>query len=165
MRPDMSIAAKGGFRVLLLFFCLMALSITGICDVVINEIELSAPNNESMWIELYNTGADPVDLTGWMVKVEDEAWMVTIPLSGIIDPLGFKVAEGKKSWATTGNGTVSLFNAQGETMDRASHLIDHSRNHFTYGRIPDGKRTGTSADWALLRASRGMPNGRELQVG
>ncbi len=164
MKTDLSVAAKGGKRALLAFFCLMAVSASGICDVVINEIELSAPNNESVWVELYNTGADPVDLTGWVVEIEDEAWKGTIPLSGIIDPLGFKVAEGKDTWVTTGNGTVSLYNAQGEAADRTSHQVDLSRDYFTYGRIPDGKKTGTNADWALLRASRGMSNGREVQV-
>lgn len=163
MKSDMSVASKGGSRALLAFLCLMAVSAPGVCDVVINEIELSTPNNESVWVEIYNTGADPVDLTGWTVQIEDEAWKGTIPLSGIIDPLGFKVAEGQDTWVTTGNGTLTLYNAQGEVADRASHQVDQARNYFTYGRIPDGRKTGTSADWALLRASRGMSNGKEVQ--
>ena len=163
MKCDRNVASKACSRVLLAFFCFMAVSASGMCDVVINEIELNAPNNESVWVEIYNTGVDPVDLTGWTVQIEDGPWKGIIPLSGIIDPLGFRVAEGNDTWVTTGNGTVSLYNAQGEVADRASHQVDQSRTYFTYGRIPDGKRTGTSADWALLRASRGMPNGREIQ--
>lgn len=163
MKLDISAAYKGGSRALLAFLCLMAVSAPGVCDVVINEIELSAPNNESVWVELYNTGADPVDLTGWTIRIEDKPWKGTIPLSGIIDPLGFKVAEGQDSWVTTGNGTVSLYNAQGEVVDRTSHQVDSARDYFTYGRIPDGKKTGTNADWALLRASRGRSNGKEVQ--
>lgn len=155
--------SKFGFRAFLAFCCLMAVSITGICDVVINEIELSAPHNQSVWVELYNTGEGPVDLTGWSVQVQDGAWKGIIPLQGIIDPLGFRVAEGQDSWVTTGNGTIHLYDALGEEMDRASPQIDQSHTHFTYGRIPDGRKTGTSADFALLRASRGMSNGQEVQ--
>lgn len=163
MKMGINMLLKGGYRALLALFCLMAVLVPGICDVVINEIELSAPHNESIWVELYNTGADPVDLTGWEVKIKDEAWKGSIALEGIIDPLGFRVAEGKDTWVTTGNGTVYLYNALGEVADRASHQIDQSHTYFTYGRIPDGKRTGTSADFALLKASPGMSNGREVQ--
>ena len=161
---NMDMISKGGHIAILAFFCLMAVSAPGLCNVVINEVELSAPHNESVWVELYNTGEAPVDLTGWVVEIEDGAWKGTIPLGGIIDPLGFKVAEGEDTWVTTGNGTVNLYDALGEVVDRASPQNDQSHTYFTYGRIPDGKRTGTSADWALLRGSRGMSNGMEVQA-
>lgn len=163
MSIDMKSILSVVSRMLLAFCCLLALLIPGLGDVVINEIELSAPHNQSVWVELYNTGEDPVDLTGWMVVISDEAWKGTIPLQGIIDPLGFRVADGKPSWVTTGNGTIHLYDALGEEVDRASPPIDQSHTHFTYGLIPDGRKTGTSADFALLRASRGMPNGQEVQ--
>lgn len=161
---NMNVISKGGNRAILAFFCLMAVSISGMCDVVINEVELSAPHNESVWVELYNTGEAPVDLAGWSVQIEDGAWKGIISLEGIIDPQGFKVAEGEDTWVTTGNGTVNLYDAQGVVVDRASPQNDQSHTYFTYGRIPDGKRTGTSADWALLRGSRGMSNGKEVQA-
>lgn len=66
-------ASRGGIRALLTFLCLLAFSASGICDVVINEIELSAPHNETVWVELYNGGDDPVDLAGWTVQIEDGA--------------------------------------------------------------------------------------------
>ncbi|WP_348303231.1 hypothetical protein, partial [Methanothrix sp.] len=59
-----------------------------------------------------------------------------------IDPLGFKVAKGKDAWATTGNGTVYLYDALGDKMDRAYPQSDQSHSHFAYGRIPDGRRGG-----------------------
>lgn len=161
---NMNAISKGGNRAILAFFCLMAVSTPGMCDLVINEVELSAPHNESVWVELYNTGEAPVDLAGWSVQIEDGAWKGIIALEGIIDPLGFKVAEGEDTWVTTGNGTVNLYDAQGVVVDRASPQNDQSHTYFTYGRIPDGKRTGTSADWALLRGSRGMSNGKEVQA-
>jgi len=156
-------ASRGGIRASLAFLCLLAFSASGICDVVINEIELSAPHNETVWVELYNGGDDPVDLAGWTVQIEDGAWKGIIPLQGIIDPLGFKVAKGKDAWATTGNGTVYLYDALGDKMDRAYPQSDQSHTHFAYGRIPDGRSEGTSADFAFLRSSIGMSNGREVQ--
>lgn len=157
-------ATRGGIRALLAFLCLLAFSSSGICVVVINEIELSAPHNETVWVELYNAGEDPVDRTGWTVQIEDGAWKGIIPLQGIIDPLGFKVAEGEDAWATTGNGTVYLYDVLGEKMDRAYPPSDQSHSQFAYGRIPDGRSGGTNADFALLRASRGMSNGKEVQT-
>jgi len=35
----------------------------GLCDVVINEFELSPPDNGTVWVELYNTGDAAVDLS------------------------------------------------------------------------------------------------------
>lgn len=48
-------------------------------------------------------------------------------------------------------------------MDRVYPQSDQSHSHFAYGRIPDGRRGGTSADFAFLRSSIGMSNGREVQ--
>ena len=35
--------------------------------MVINEIELSAPHNETVWVELYNANSTTVDLIDWYI--------------------------------------------------------------------------------------------------
>lgn len=150
-----------GFNALLAICSLFVLCGQGVCDVVINEIELSAPDNEIVWVELYNTGEGPVDLTGWEVHFRDGAWKGIVALQGSIDPKGFRVAEGEDSWVTTGNGTIHLYNSLGEEVDRVAPQRDETHTYFTYGRIPDGKKTGNASDFALLRSSRGMSNDKE----
>ncbi|MHC1687540.1 MAG: lamin tail domain-containing protein [Methanothrix sp.] len=127
-------------------------------DVVVNEVELAPPNNGTIWVELYNTGENAVDLNGWTVKVENEPWVGPIALSGSIEPKGFFVAEGKPSWVTNGNGTVYLLDAQGTVLDKTPEINDDRQNDFSYGRLPDGKNTNTKADFLYMKASKGQPN-------
>ncbi len=161
---EMNLKSGSGFRALLAVFGLMVVCGLGFCDVVINEVELSAPENGTVWVELYNTGDNAVDLTGWTVKIVDDAWTGPIALQGSIDPRGFMVAEGQPSWVTTGNGTVYLYDSSGNEVDKTSHQSDDSHTYFTYGRIPDGKKTDTNADFAFMMASRGRSNVGAVRV-
>jgi len=145
-------------RMLLAFGCLLAICGLGICNVVINEFELSPPDNGAVWIELYNAGDAPVDLTNWTVNIVDEYWQGLIPLKGSIESKGFLAFDGQESWVTTGNGTVFLYDASGMEADKTSKQSDASHSDFTYGRLPDGKKTDTRADFAFMMASKGRPN-------
>ena len=71
-----------------------------------------------MWVELYNTGNNSVDLTGWTIKIVDAAWTGSIALQGSIDPKGFIAADGQPAWVTTGNGTVYLYDSSGSLVDQ-----------------------------------------------
>ena len=161
---EMILKLGDGSKALIAFFCLLATSGTGLCDVVINEVELSPPDEEPMWIELYNSGDQGVDLTGWTIKILDKPWVGSIPLRGIIDPKGFIAADGQPAWAITGNGTVYLYDSSGDEVDRTSLQSDNSRTHFTFGRLPDGKKTNTRADFAFMMESKGRSNGKGVQV-
>lgn len=139
--------------------CIFALFGIAGCDVVVNEFELSPPDNGTVWVELYNTGDSAVDLTGWRINIVDTPWEGPIMLSGSIEPKGFRAFDGEKSWVTTGNGTIHLYDASGAEVDRTPQQSDNSHSDFTYGRIPDGHRTDTRADFAFMMASKGRPNG------
>ena len=149
-----------GIKVLLAFSGLLAICGLGMCNVVINEFELSPPDDDSVWVELYNTGDAAVDLTGWMINIVDIPWVGPIPLKGSIEPKGFLAMDGQKSWDTTGNGTVFLYDASGIEVDKTSQLSDNSNSDFSYGRLPDGKKTDTRADFAFMMASKGRSNVR-----
>jgi hypothetical protein len=141
-------------------FVLGLVAICGLClgDVVVNEVELSPPDNATVWVELYNSGNDTVDLAGWTVKIEDKPWAGLIPLNGTIGPNGFYVAEGQPRWVTAGNGTIYLIDPAGNNVDKTPMLNDKGRNDFTYGRMPDGKKTDTRADFAFMMGTKGRPN-------
>jgi Lamin Tail Domain len=147
-----------------LLFALSLVAICGLClgDVVVNEVELSPPDNGTVWVELYNSGNDIVDLAGWTVKIEDKPWAGIIPLNGTIGPSGFYVADGQPLWVTNGNGAVYLIDASGNNADKTPMLNDKGRNDFTYGRMPDGKKTDTRADFAFMMGTKGRPNSTGL---
>jgi hypothetical protein len=161
---QMNIGSGKGFKAFLAFFGLMALFGLSLGDVVINEVELSPPDNGTVWVELYNTGDAFVDLTGWIVKIEDGPWAGPITLDGGIDSKGFLAVDGQKSWVTTGNGTVYLYDSSGNEVDKTSQQSDDSQSDFTYGRIPDGKKTDTKADFAFMMGSKGRSNGRGVMI-
>ncbi len=146
------------FKVLLASFGLVALCGLALGDVVINEVELSPPDNGTVWVELYNSGPDAIDLAGWTVKIEDKPWAGLISLSGTISPDQFYVAEGQPSWTASGNGTVYLLNGKGIVTDKTPEMSDKGQSDFTYGRFPDGKKTDTRSDFFFMMGSKGRPN-------
>jgi hypothetical protein len=147
------------FRKSLLAFCaLAAICGLGLGDVVVNEVELSPPDNGTVWVELYNTEDAAVDLTGWSVKIVDMPWSGSIALSGNIDAKGFLAVDGKQSWTTTGNGTVFLYDSSGNEVNKTPQLVDGSHTDFTNGRVPDGRNTNTGADFAFIMGSKGRSN-------
>lgn len=156
----MKLESEMAIKALLAFSGLLAICSLGACDVVINEFELSPPDNGTVWVELYNTGDSAVDLTGWKINIVDEPWQGPILLKGSIEPKGFVAFDGQNTWTATGNGTVFLYDASGAEVDKTSQQNDNSHSDFTYGRMPDGKKTNTRADFAFMMASKGRSNVR-----
>ena len=61
--------------------------------VVINEINYNSNNgvNPEDWIELYNSGETSIDISGWLLKDDDDEHFFSIPNETIIEPLGYLV--------------------------------------------------------------------------
>jgi hypothetical protein len=156
----MNLKSGIGIKAILAFSGILAICSLGMCCVVINEFELSPPDNGTVWVELYNTEDAAVDLTGWMINIADGPWEGHIPLTCSIEPNGFLAVEGQKSWITTGNGTVFLYDTSGIEADKTSQQSDNSHSDFTYGRLLDGKKTNTRADFGFMMASKGRSNVR-----
>lgn len=156
----MKLESEMAIKALLAFCGLLAICNLGVCDVVINEFELSPPDNGTVWVELYNTGDAAVDLAGWKINIVDEPWQGPILLKGNIEPKGFVAFDGQDTWTATGNGTVFLYDVSGAEVDKTSQQDDNSHSDFTYGRMPDGKKTNTRADFAFMMASKGRSNVR-----
>lgn len=147
-------------KTLLAFCSILVVCGLGMCNVVINEFELSPPDNGTVWVELYNTGDAAVDLTGWQINIVDKPWEGHIPIKGSIEPKAFLAFDGQKTWVTTGNGTVFLYDASGIEVDKTPQQNDDSQSDFTYGRLPDGAKTDTRADFAFMMGSKGRSNVR-----
>ena len=139
---------------------LIAVCGTSLGDVLINEVEFSPSDNGSMWVELYNTGDQAVDIGNWKVSITSTPWVgpITVPNGTEILPKKFYVAEGDPKWVAVNNATVLLTDSQGKKVDKTPQLADTSHNDFTQSRIEDGRNTDTRSDWAWTRATKGRSN-------
>ena len=54
-----------------LFMAMLALAITANGAIVINEVMASTTSTDDEFIELYNTGASAVDISGWSIELWD----------------------------------------------------------------------------------------------
>ncbi len=133
---------------------------TTLGDVVINEVEISPPGNSSMWVELYNTGDQAVDIGNWKIAIIATPWVgpITVPNGTEILPKKFYVAEGDPKWIAVDSASVLLTDSQGNEVNETPQLTDTSQNDFTQSRIEDGRNTGTRGDWAWTRATKGRSN-------
>ncbi|HEX7351080.1 lamin tail domain-containing protein [Brachybacterium sp.] len=55
-------------------------------DVRISEVESDDPDGSADWVELVNSGADPVDLSGWFLRDDDDSRDWQIPAGTVIAP-------------------------------------------------------------------------------
>lgn len=142
---------------------ILVLSMTAAASVVINEMELNPPEGGAEWVELYNSGNDSVDISGWTATITDNGWVgkfPAVPAGTIIPPKGFFVLNGSPSWNHENGGFATLYTASGEKVDETATREDTLANDFTYGRHPDGHDTNKDGDWGLGYATKGEPNVR-----
>ena len=112
---------------------------TDICaapPVVINEIE-SSGGVPGDWVELFNKGAAPVDLSGFIFKDGDDTHVYTIPAGTTIAAGGYLVLE--EAQFGFGLGTpdaVRLFMPNGTDLVDSHSWTPHA-TPTTYGRCPN----------------------------
>ncbi len=159
-------ALKPSHRILLLLL-LCAIPFGGHAQVVLNEVSASnlstfADNNGEFedWVELYNTTAAPVDISGWHLSDNPNnptKWafpvgaqvpangrlmvfcssrdMFTLPL---IFHTNFKLSQGQNEW-------ILLADAGGNVLDDFQ-LSDRTKENHSRGRTTDG-----AATWSLFQ--------------
>jgi hypothetical protein len=142
---------------------IMVLSTYATASIVINEMEMNPPEGGADWVEIFNSGNDSADISGWTVTVIDNGWVGKFPLvpSGTIIPAkGFYFLDGQSSWNHDNGGYATLYTASGEIVDKSANREDTLNNDFTYGRHPDGYDTNMDGDWGLGSATKGRSNVR-----
>lgn len=124
-------------------------------DVVVNEVESNGDATD--WFELYNTGAAPVDLSGFSFLDNDDSKMPFVfPAGSVIAPGAFLVVENVGpptgfDFGLGGADSVRLFDTTGGLYTEYT-WTEHATT--TYGRCPDG-----AGPWATtLAATKGGPN-------
>lgn len=110
------------------------------------------------WLELYNSGDEAVDLTGYALKDSNTKW--TIPTMSI--PAGGYIAfncdgldtNGSTSFKISSGGeSISLFNKADELIDEVTTPDMSSQTGLTYGREVDGGST-----WVVMSPSKERAN-------
>lgn len=117
---------------------------------------------EDEWIEIYNAGLEPVDITGWRLRdaVSDSSWRYGF--DGVMNPGDVVVVYGNEAYAwedANGHPKYGLsMNNSGDTMtlvaadlttvvDQVSYESFQVLDDRAYGRLPDG-----GPDWAIYDA-------------
>jgi hypothetical protein len=104
-------------------------------DVQINEIESNDGITDD-WVELKNTGAGPVDVSGWIVKDSGEGNNTTIPGSTVIPAGGYYTVD----MGGLGNGdTARVFASDGTTLIDSQAYAAHAST--TWSACPEGSAT------------------------
>lgn len=107
--------------------------------VNINEVESNGDATD--WIELVNTGAAPVEVSGWIVRDNDNTSAATVP-AGTTLPAGghlavdTDVATGSTDFGLGAADQARLFLPDGVTLVDSHQWTAHATT--TYGRCPDG---------------------------
>jgi hypothetical protein len=104
-------------------------------DIVINEF---VSDNATEWVELYNNGTGPVDLTGWALE---DAIGTTKSLSGIIPAGDYTVFGPFTNWLNNGGDIIYLNNTTAN-IDKVAYGDGADGNTADNAPVPD---TGESA--------------------
>ncbi|MET7417709.1 lamin tail domain-containing protein [Dactylosporangium sp. NPDC005555] len=117
----------------------------------INEVE-SSGGTPGDWVELVNTGPAAVDVSGWLVKDNDDTHVFTIAAGTSIAPGAYLVVDVDPVFGLGAADSARLFAADGVTVVDSYTWTAHAPT--TYGRCPDGTGAfGTSAS-----STRGAAN-------
>jgi hypothetical protein len=102
--------------------------------VAINEIE-SNGGVPGDWVELINNGTAAVDLTGWVVRDNDDTHVYAIPSGSTIAAGGYYVADVDPVFGLGSADSARLFAPDGTLVDSYAWTA-HAAT--TYGRCPNG---------------------------
>jgi len=102
--------------------------------IKINEIE-SSGGTPGDWIELTNTGALSVDISGFVLKDNDDTHVFTIPSGTTIAAGAYLALDVEVNYGLGGADAARLFNKTAELLDSYTWTA-HAAT--TYGRCPNG---------------------------
>ena len=124
--------------------------------IVVNEVESNGDATD--WIEFMNVGTEPVDLSGYIVKDDNDSRTLAVPAGTIVEPGGFYAIDTDDESLADGFGlgkgdSARLFLPDGTTLvDGYTWPNNHAA--VTYGRCHDG--TGEFVD--TVTSTKGAQN-------
>ncbi len=137
-------------------------------NVVINEIDINPPGNDSQsvseWVELYNPTDTAIDIGGWAIASTTVLKQtMIIPHGTIIQPNSFLTYSYKSIWFTDVAELVELRDANGMVIDKTPTITDIANDFTSWQRIYDGFDTDSVNDWKFVQSNAGSSNGKIAQ--
>ena len=137
---------------------------TSVENVVINEIDINPPGNDSQsvseWVELYNPTDAVIDIGGWAIASTTVLKQtMIIPHGTTIQPNGFLTYSYKSVWFTDVSERVELRDNNGIVIDQTQTITDMANDFTSWQRIYDGFDTDSANDWKFEKSNAGSSNG------
>jgi len=134
-------------------------------NVVINEIDINPPGNDSLsvseWVELYNPTNIAIDIGGWAIASTTVLKQtMIIPFGTVIEPNSFLTYSYKSVWFTDVTEMVELRDADGKVIDQTPTITDMNDDFTSWQRIYDGLDTDSVNDWKFEQSNAGSTNGK-----
>ncbi len=109
-------------------------------SVLINEFVIDSPQT----VEIYNSGSESIDLSGWYIDDNGGSTYYTIPAGSLINPSSCLVFSGDFNLNKSSADSVRLFDKTAPPTDSGNHLIDAysyksaTESAMSFMRKPDG---------------------------
>ena len=107
------------------------------------------------WVELYNTGIEDADISGWsLVTTHGEKEIARIPPRTTIPAKGFYIQLGPETgaqWLDNLFESAVLRDVSGSEVDRTPELTDNLDDSCAWSRYPDG-----GSNWEFMVSSKGV---------
>ncbi|KKU79982.1 MAG: LPXTG-motif cell wall anchor domain protein [Candidatus Amesbacteria bacterium GW2011_GWA2_47_70] len=121
-----------GIALLPFFFCPLKIY----ASIGINEFQVE-PSGSSQWIELYNSGPDSQDISGWFIDDDGGTTKFTIPTNTVLTPNAcMSFQSGSFFWNTASGDKARLLS--GDTIIDEYQYSSSPGNNVSFGRLPDG---------------------------
>ncbi|MCE9652156.1 MAG: lamin tail domain-containing protein [Nitrosarchaeum sp.] len=137
--------------------------------VVINEIDINPPGDDSKsiseWVELYNPTSSKIDISGWQIaSTTGLKKTLTIPTGTFIEPGKFLTFSYQSLWFTDNNEIVELKDKNAMVVDKTPLFSDILNDFSSWQRIYDGYDTDNVSDWKFVISTAGSSNGKLTSV-
>ncbi|MCV0371978.1 MAG: lamin tail domain-containing protein [Nitrosarchaeum sp.] len=155
------------FSVLLLWAFVIPASAQSSNHVVINEVDINPPGDDSTsiveWIELYNPTDSKIDLGGWKIASTTALKKtMTIPAGTFIDSGKFLTYSYQPLWFADSNESIELRNTTGMVVDKTPLLSDLKNDFSSWQRLYDGYDADSITDWKYAISNAGSSNGKQV---
>ena len=138
-------------------------------NVVINEVDINPPGDDSAsiseWVELYNPTDSDIDLGGWEIASTTVLRKtMTIPPGTTIEPGQFLKYQYAKVWFTDSYESVELRDENGIVIDKTPIIADIQNDFTSWQRIFDGYDFDSSNDWKFATSTASFTNGKLIET-
>ncbi|MGY5150726.1 MAG: lamin tail domain-containing protein [Candidatus Nitrosopumilus sp. bin_6a] len=138
-------------------------------NVVINEVDINPPGDDSLsiseWIELHNPTDSDIDLSGWSIaSTTILKKTMTIPSGTVIKSGQFLTYSYQSLWFTDTNESIELRDENKIVIDKTPFITDLKNDFTSWQRIYDGFDSDSPEDWKFVTSTAGSSNGKLVKT-